>query len=154
MFAKDKSIKKIAQVLRSKELLKIANSKDYRKSIRERHKLSGFRKFTNDDVLPKEIARECILQIKEKYKVSQEKIAKSIGTSQGRIGNYERGNAKISYGVIKKLSKNFPTSLISLIANSDIFWDKIIEITSSNRKITWKNVKEFIYYNRIIAKVG
>jgi len=149
---KSRILQKMAKIFKSEKLMKIVNSKNYKNSIRERHKLSGFKKTTNDDVFPKKLARKCILGIKEKYKVSQDEIARAIGTSQGRIGNYERGATKISYEVLKKLNENFPTKFTSLLVNSDIFWDKIIKVNDVSSEARWPNIKEFIYFNRIIAR--
>ncbi len=143
---------RIAKLLNSEKLTKIAESSKYEEYIRKKHQLSGWRKTTNDDVLPPEIARRCILEIKEKYGISQEKIAKAIGSSQGRIGNYERGDTSISFFTIKKLDKIFPTPLTSLIANSHIFWDRVIKVKQSSSEIIWPKIKKFVYYNRIIAR--
>lgn len=63
---------------------------------------------------------ERLNQIRKKKGISQEELARKIGTHGPAIGRYERGTAKPTIEVATKIAKVLGVSLDYLVGNSDL----------------------------------
>ncbi len=81
---------------------------------------------TNVDIIP-HLGPE-ILRTRKENGLSQMELSKRIGMSDMIISRYELENRFPSREAVKKLKEVLPSKKISLLADSDIFWDQITEI--------------------------
>lgn len=89
---------------------------------------------------------EKLSEVRKKRGLSQEDLAKLIGTQGPAIGRYERGIAKPTIEVATKLAKALEVSLDYLVGNSELELDnnilkRIVEI----QKLP-DDLKEKIFY--------
>ena len=60
---------------------------------------------------------------REKEKISQEEVARKIGTRQTIYSRYERGEQQPGSGVIKKIAETFHVSADVLLGIDKTEWD-------------------------------
>lgn len=68
-------------------------------------------------------------ELRDEKKLSQEEVAKAIGTSQTNIGRWEKGLNEPSSGFVIKLANYFEVSIDYLLGREDDFGN--ITVTSS-----------------------
>ncbi|VVA43482.1 Replicative DNA helicase [Candidatus Roizmanbacteria bacterium] len=81
---------------------------------------------TNNDVIPKEVWKLFILKEKDRKNLSWRELAKAYGTSYSGSSLFKNN---IGRDRLKKISKILESKQLELLSESDIYWDKIKEIT-------------------------
>ena len=81
---------------------------------------------TNNDVIPKEVWRLLIAKEKDKKNLSWRQLAASYGMSYSGSSVFKNN---IGRERLEKISEILESKQLKLLANSDIYWDKIKEIT-------------------------
>ena len=72
-------------------------------------------------------------ELRDEKKLSQEEVAKAIGTSQTNIGRWEKGLNEPSSGFVIKLANYFEVSIDYLLGREDDFGNVVV---SENNEIT------------------
>lgn len=72
-------------------------------------------------------------ELRDEKKLSQEEVAKAIGTSQTNIGRWEKGLNEPSSGFVIKLANYFEVSIDYLLGREDDFGNIVV---SENNEIT------------------
>ncbi|EKE14343.1 MAG: replicative DNA helicase, partial [uncultured bacterium] len=81
---------------------------------------------TNNDVIPKEIWSLIIAKEKDKKNLSWRQLAASYGMSYSGSSVFKNNIGRVR---LKKISGILESKQLKLLADSDIYWDKIKEIT-------------------------
>lgn len=96
-------------------------------------------------------------EIRKKQGISQEVLAKQLGTQGPAIGRYERGTAKPTIEVAAKIAKVLGVSLDYLVGNSDIELDadmlqriqQVAQLQEEDKQMIYTFLDSFIDKARI-----
>lgn len=95
---------------------------------------------------------ERLTELRKKKGISQEVLANELGTKGPAIGRYERGAAKPTIEVAKKIAKILGVSLDYLVGNSDFELDanmlkriqKVAELSPDDQLMIYAFLDSFI----------
>ena len=102
-----------------------------------------------------------LTELRKKRRISQEELAKKLGTQGPAIGRYERGVAKPTIEVAAKIAKILGVSLDYLTGNSDLELDaatlkriqEVDKLSEEDKKMVYTFLDSFIEKTKIKAIV-
>lgn len=132
---------------------KIGTVGDYRKKqIKDIEKyLSKACENTNNDVIPKDVWRSIVVPALAKQKITSREFQKKLGMKYCGSALYKSGLSRLR---AKKVAQIIKSQELMNLAESDIFWDKIVQITKLGNEevydLTTQKNHNFIANNIVV----